>query len=165
MGHPGFLQAGALIGRFSYSGKWDNGVSIEGSGLIVGVEAAGGLQISPKFRVGAGVQYFSLPSPEGTKDGKSVSGDAGKGGLFGAYLAWGGDGGLLVDGLAGYGGLGTTDQFGGWGPGLFPGIGYQSTGPIRFSVMGRFFVMPTSSDSGESGTATGVEAVASLCSF
>lgn len=160
----GFLQAGALIGRFSYSGTWDNGSSIEGSGLIFGVEAAGGIQISPKFRVGAGMQYFSLPDPEGTVDGESASTDTGKGGVFGGYLAWGGDSGLLVDGVVGYGGSGTED-FGGWGPGVFPGIGYQTGGATRFSLVGRFYVMPTSSDSGESGTFTGFQAVASLGIF
>ncbi|MBE7485398.1 MAG: hypothetical protein HS104_36205 [Polyangiaceae bacterium] len=154
-----------LIGRYSYSGEWDNGDSIEGSGMAYGVEAAGGLQTSPKFRVGAGLQFFSMPDPEGTRNGQSANTDTGKGGVVGAYLAWGGNGGLLVDGIFGYGGSGTEDAFGGWGPGLFPGIGYQAAGPLRFTIGGRFYVMATEADSGESGTFTGFQVVASMGSF
>lgn len=164
-GRAGFLQAGALVGRFSYSGTYDSGASLEGSGMIVGVEAAGGVQLSPKFRVGAGLQFFSMPSPDGTVDGESQSPDTGKGGVVGVYLAWGGDSGLLIDGIAGYGGSGADSQFGGWGPGLFPGIGYQSSGPVRFSILGRAYVMPTSSESGESGTFSGFQVVAALGAY
>lgn len=153
-----------MIGRFSYSGEQDDGDEVEGSGLIIGVEASGGLQLSPKLRLGAGVQYFSMPSPEGEKNGESVTVDTGKGGVFGAYLAWGGSGGLLVDGIVGYGGSGTEDAFGGWGFGLFPGIGYQSAGPVRFAIVGRVYAISTSAEH-ESGTFTGFQAVASVGSF
>lgn len=156
-----------MLGRFSYSGSYDSGTSLEGSGALFGVEAAGGLQMSPTFQLGAGLQYFRLPSPDGSKDGVSQSVDTGRGGVVGVYVAWGGNAGLLVDGIAGWGGMGTDDQFGGWGPGLFPGIGYQSGGPFRYSIVGRVFVMPTSasSDSGESGTFSGFQVVASLGSY
>lgn len=162
----GFLQAGALIGRYDYSGEQDDGDSVEGSGMTYGVEAAGGLQMSPKLRVGAGLQFFSMPDPEGSVgDGPTETAETGKGGVVGAYLAWGGDGGLLIDGILGYGGSGTEDAFGGWGPGLFPGVGYQSAGPFRFSIVGRLYVLSTSAESGESGTFTGFQAIASIGSF
>lgn len=156
----GFLQAGALLGHFSYRGERSSGTEISAWGLLYGVEAAGGLHLSESLRLGAGLQYFVLPSPEGLRDNESVTGETGRGGVVGGYLGWRSNFGLRIDGILGYGGLGN-DSTGGWGLGVFPGLGYETRGATRLSVMGRVFVMATSADH-ESGSATGFQLVASV---